>query len=46
MTMQSEPVPSDSFDQIPGSVLLRWMMKAALFGLFVGVAVGIAVLQG
>lgn len=42
--MQNEPAPAESF-QIPESVLFRWVMKAAVFGLFVGVAAGIVALR-
>jgi hypothetical protein len=43
--MSNQPAPPVSLDRIPESVLLRWMMKAALLGLFVGTAVGIAALR-
>ncbi|HEX6039454.1 hypothetical protein [Longimicrobium sp.] len=43
--MSIPPGPADSFDGIPVSVLHRWMMKAALLGLFVGTAAGIAALR-
>jgi hypothetical protein len=45
MTMPNEPAPTDSLKDIPGSVVLRWMMKAAAFGLFLGVAAGIVALR-
>jgi hypothetical protein len=31
--------------EIPESVVLRWMMKAAVFGLFVGAWVAVAALR-
>lgn len=43
--MPTPPAPPASLDRVPESVLLRWMMKAALFGLFIGTAVGIAALR-
>jgi hypothetical protein len=42
--MQSQPNADSSLNDIPVSTLRRWMMKAALLGLFVGVAAGIAAL--
>jgi hypothetical protein len=43
--MQSQTAPAESFDGIPRSVLLRWMMKAALLGLFIGAWAGIVALR-
>lgn len=43
--MPNQPAPPVSLDRIPGSVLLRWMSKAALLGLFVGTVAGIVALR-
>ncbi|HEX6909821.1 MAG TPA: hypothetical protein VF142_05490 [Longimicrobium sp.] len=43
--MRNEQAPTGSLNDIPRSVLFRWMMKAAVLGLFLGVAAGIAALQ-
>jgi hypothetical protein len=42
--MQSQPNADQSLNDIPAATVHRWMMKAALLGLFVGVAAGIAAL--
>jgi hypothetical protein len=44
-TMPSQAAPTDSLDQIPVSVLHRWMMKAALCGFLLGTVAAIAALQ-
>lgn len=43
--MHSQSTPTHSLHRIPASVLHRWMMKAAAFGLFVGIAAGVAALR-
>lgn len=43
--MSSQAAPIDSPEGISASVVVRWMTKAALFGLFVGVWVGMAALR-
>lgn len=44
--MTNEQTRTESLNDIPESVVFRWAMKAAVFGLFVGVAAGIAALAG
>jgi hypothetical protein len=42
--MPNQPAPA-SLHRSPESVLLRWMAKAALLGLFIGTAAGMVALR-
>lgn len=43
--MPPQPATTDSLDQVPVSVLHRWMMKAALVGFLLGTVAAIAALR-
>jgi hypothetical protein len=43
--MQPQNTLTESSEGIPQSVVLRWVMKAALFGLLVGAWAGFAALR-
>lgn len=42
--MPTQSAPAESLDRIPASTVGRWAVKAAILGLFVGVAAGAAAL--